>query len=104
VPGEVAQGEFGQGLSPLEPAWCRHAVAHQRVGVLAVDDASAADQPVQLGVGQQDHQHLPVARDTALAQLVSKLRAGELSLARQRLRDRGDRPLERALVHAVGGA
>jgi hypothetical protein len=32
-------------------------------------------------VGQQDHQHLPAALDTALAQLVGQLRAGELSPA-----------------------
>ena len=69
VPGEVAQGELGQGLGPPGPAWCRHAFVHERVGVLAVGDSSAADQPVQLGVGQKDHQHLPVAPDTALAQL-----------------------------------
>ena len=103
VPGEVAQGELGQRLGPLEPARCRHPLAHQRVGVLAVDDASAADQPAQLGVGQQDHQHLPAARDTALAQLVGQLRAGELSSARQCLRDGGDGVLDRALVEAVGG-
>jgi hypothetical protein len=42
-------------------------------------------------VGEQDHQHLPAALDTALVQLVSQLRAGELPSARQRLRDGGDR-------------
>jgi len=26
MPGEVAQGELGQGLGPVEPAWCRHAL------------------------------------------------------------------------------
>ena len=83
-------------------AWCRHALVHERVGVLAVGDPAAADQPVQLGVGQQDHQHLPAALDTALAQLVRQLRAGELSPARQDLRDGGDRLADRALVEAVG--
>ncbi len=67
VPGEVAQGELGQGLGPPWPAWCRRAFVHERVGVLAVVDSSAADQPVHLGVGQQDHQHLPAAPDTAVA-------------------------------------
>jgi hypothetical protein len=47
-------------------------------------------------VGQQDHQHPPAALDTALAQLVSQLRAGELSSARLCLRDGGDRLVDRA--------
>jgi hypothetical protein len=72
--------------------------------VLAAGDSSAADQPVQLGVGQQDHQHLPAAPDTALAQLLSQLRAGELSPARQDVRDGSDRLAGRALVEAVGVA
>jgi hypothetical protein len=49
-------------------------------------------------VGQQDHQHLPAARDTAIAQLVSQLRAGELSSARQCLRDGGNRVADGTLV------
>lgn len=57
-----------------------------------------ADQPVKLGVGQQDHQHLPAAPDTALAQLVSQPRAGELSSTRQCLRDARDGVLNRSLV------
>ncbi len=72
--------------------------------MLAVHASSAADQPVQLGVRQQDHQHLPAARDTALAQLVSQLRAGELPSARQCLRDGGDRLVDRTLVEAVAVA
>ena len=72
--------------------------------MLAAGDSSAADQPVQLGVGQQDHQHLPAAPDTALAQLLSQLRAGELSPARQDVRDGSDRLVDRALVEAVGVA
>lgn len=72
--------------------------------MLAAGDSSAADQPVQLGVGQQDHQHLPAAPDTALAQLLSQLRAGELSPARQDVRDGSDRLAGRALVEAVGVA
>ena len=51
MPGEIPQGELCQGLGAPEPARCRHALAHERVGVLAVDDSSAADKPVQLGVG-----------------------------------------------------
>ena len=104
VPGEVAQGELGQGLGPPEPAWRRHAFFHERVGVLAAGDWPAADQALQLGVGQQDHQHLPAAPDTALAQLVSQLRAGELSPARQCLHDGSDRVADRALVEAVAVA
>ena len=104
VPGEVAQGKLGQGLGPPEPAWRRHALVHERVGVHALGDSPAADQPVQLGVGQQDHQHLSAAVDTALAQLGSQLCAGQLSPARQDLRDGSDRLVDRALVKAVGGA
>jgi hypothetical protein len=104
VPGEVAQGELGQGLGPPEPAWCRHTLAHERIGVLAAGDSPAADQPAQLRMGQQDHQHLPAARDAALAHLVSQLRAGELPPARQCLRDGGDRAADRTLVEAVGVA
>ena len=70
--------------------------------MLAAGDSSAADQPVQFGVGQQDHQHLPAALDTALAQLVSQLRAGELSPVRQCLHDGGDRAVDGTLVEAVG--
>ena len=101
VPGEVAQGELGQGLGPPEPAWCPHAFVHERVGVLAAGHRSAADQPVQLGVGQQDHQHLPAASGTTLAQFVGQLPAGELSPARQCLHDGSDRVADRALVEAV---
>ena len=102
MPGEVGQGELGQGLGPPEPAWCRHTFAHERIGMLAVGDFFAADQPAQLGVGQQDHQHLPAARDTALAQLVSHLHAGELPSARQGLHHSGDRVVDGTLVKAVG--
>ena len=70
--------------------------------MFAAGDSSAADQPVQLGMGQQDHQHLPAAPDTALTQFVSQLRAGELSPARQDVRDGSDRLFDRALVEAVG--
>jgi hypothetical protein len=42
------------------------------------------------------------ARDTAIAQLVSQLRAGELSSARQCLRDGGNRVADGTLVQAVG--
>jgi hypothetical protein len=104
VPGEVPQGELGQGLGPPKPAWCGHAFAHERVAVLAINDSSAADQSVHLGVGQQDHQQLPAARDTSLAQLVSQLRAGELPSARQCLHDGGDRLVDGALVEAVDAA
>jgi hypothetical protein len=72
--------------------------------VLAAGDSSAADQPVQFGVGQQDHQHLPAARDTAFAQLVSQLRASELSSARQCLRNGSDRLVDGTLAKAVGVA
>jgi hypothetical protein len=72
--------------------------------VLAASHWSAADQPVQLGVGQQNHQHLPAAPDTALVQFGSHLRAGELSPARQCLHDGSDRVADRALVEAVGVA
>jgi hypothetical protein len=76
--------------------------------VLAVDDASTADQPAQLGVRKQDHQQLsavlPAARDTALAQLVGQLAAAELSSACQGLRDGAYRLVDGALVEAVGGA
>ena len=72
--------------------------------MLAAGDWPAADQPVQFGVGQQDHQHLPAALDTALTQFVSQLRAGELSPARQDVRDGSDRLADRALVEAVGVA
>jgi pimeloyl-ACP methyl ester carboxylesterase len=101
VPGEIAQRELGQGLGPPEPAGRRHAFVDERVGVLAVGDPPAADQPAQLGVGQQQHQQLPAAPDANLAQLVSQLRAGEVAPARQDLQDRGDGLVNRALVEAV---
>jgi hypothetical protein len=72
--------------------------------VLAAGDSSAADEPTQLGVGQQDHQHLPSAPETVLAQFISQLRAGELSSARQDLRDGRERLVDRGLVEAVGVA
>jgi hypothetical protein len=55
-------------------------------------------------VGQQDHQHLPAALDTAFAQLVRQLRAGELSSAGQCLHGGGDRVVDGTLVEAVGFA
>ena len=82
----------------------RRALAHERVAVLAVDDCAAADQPVKLGVGEQDHQQLPAALDTPLAQFVGQLGAGELPSARQGLGESVDGLVDRPLVEAVGFA
>ena len=103
VPGEIAQRDLGQRLGPAEPARCRHALGQQRVAVLAVDEASAADQPVQLDVGQQDHQHLPSGLDATIAQLVGQLCPGELRPTHQCLRDGAHGVLNRALVEPMGG-
>ena len=72
--------------------------------MLAAGHWPAADQTLQLGVGQQDHQHLPAALGTALAQLVSQLPAGELSPARQCLHEGSDRVADRALIETVAVA
>lgn len=104
VPGDVAQREFGQCLGSVEPPGCRHALLHERIGVLAVGWASAADQPVQLGVRQQDHEQLPVVLDAALAQFVAELGAGEVAAVGQRPHDRGHGVRDRRFVEAVRGA
>lgn len=72
--------------------------------MFAVRRPPAADQPFQLGVGQQQHQHLPAVLDAVLAQRIGQLPAGQVPAGPQRQRDRVQRGGGGSLVDAVSVA
>src|SRR4029453_290978 len=76
VRGEVAQGEFGEGLVTVEAAWRGHAIGEERVSVLAVARHAAAQHTVQLEMREQQHELLAGELDAAVGQGAGEVSSG----------------------------
>jgi len=101
VPGEVPQRQLGERLVAIQPAGVRHPLGVRRVRVLVTERTAAADDPVQLEVGEEDHQRLPVGLDPPFAKTLGDLDPRAIRLVLEDLDDRRGGAVQRAVVEPM---
>ena len=94
VTGEVPQRELGERLVAVQPPRRRHPVGERCVRVRPLEPPTAADEPVQLEEGEQEHQHLPARLDALAAEAVGQLLPSLVGLLREGLEDHGGHAVE----------
>ena len=102
VTGEVPQHQLGERLVAVQPPGGRHPVGEGCVRVRPLEPTAAADEPVQLEEGEQQHQHLPVRLDIVAAEAVGQLLPGLVGLLREGMEDQGGHAVETAADQPVG--
>ena len=80
----------------------RHPVGEGCVRVRPLEPPTAADEPVQLEEGEQEHQQLPARLDALAAEAVGKLLPSLVGPLRQGLEDHGGRAVETGAGQPVG--